>query len=361
MSDRSSVADAVAALEAQDDDGVEARLAQLRRRNDSLSRELARVLAREEELVARLHLVQSIADLSPTPPKWLAPKKTRSGNRATVCTVLSDLHLDEVVDPAQVGGVNAYDRDIATLRLHRFFDRVVTLSRDYLSGVTYDGCVLFLGGDLLSGDIHEELVATNEDTTPGSILFWLEHLAAGVAMLADEFGRLHVPSVAGNHGRRTRKPRAKGRARDNFDWLLSSLLAREFRDDDRVTFDVPDSFSTTVQVYDATFRLEHGDQARGGSGWMGVLGPAMRRDAKVRAQADAMQQPYDHLVIGHWHRLSWLPGVVVNGSTKGLDEYAAIEGFGFEPPQQAMWLSTAKHGVTMQAPVLVADRAKEGW
>lgn len=115
-------------------------------------------------------------------------------------------------------------------------------------------------------------------------------------------------------------------------------------------------------MYDTTYRLEHGDSARGGSGWMGVLGPAMRRDQKVRTVAQATGQNYDHLVIGHWHRLSWLPGVIVNGSTKGLDEYAAIEGFGFERPQQAMWLSTPERGITMQAPVHCdAPRKQEGW
>lgn len=33
----------------------------------------------------------------------------------------------------------------------------------------------------------------------------------------------------------------------------------------------------------------------------------------------------------------------------------------FEPPQQALWLTTPEHGVGFQAPVLVADRKKEGW
>lgn len=87
----------------------------------------------------------------------------------------------------------------------------------------------------------------------------------------------------------------------------------------------------------------------------------MRRDQKVRSQSQAVDQPYDHLVIGHWHRLSWLGNVICNGTSKGLDEYAAIEGFGFEVPQQAMWLTTPERGITMQAPVFVADRKAEGW
>jgi hypothetical protein len=337
------------------------RVAEVRRERDSARQTVKALEAENADLTARLNLIETITDLDPRPPRWLAPKKAKGNSRATVTTILSDSHFDEVVNPDEIGGVNAYDRDIATRRLRRYFDQVCTVSRSYLAGVTFDGVVAMLGGDLLSGDIHEELKETNEDTTLGSVLYWSELLAAGVGQLADEFGQVHVPVVVGNHGRRTRKPRAKGRARDNFDWLVGHLVAREFRDDDRVTFDIPDAAHTLVTVHGTTYRLEHGDSARGGSGWMGVLGPAMRRDQKIRSVAQAIEQPFDHLVIGHWHRLSWLGNVIVNGSSKGLDEYAAIEGFGYEVPQQALWLTTPERGMTMQAPVFVADRKREGW
>lgn len=340
---------------------LEGKIAEVRRARDNARTALKSATAEIVDLRARLDLIEQVTDLKPRAPRWLTPKKARSGHHATVCTILSDSHFDETVNPDEVSGINAYDRDIATLRLRRYFDQVCTVSRDYLAGVTFDGAVLMLGGDLVSGDIHEELKETNEDSTLGTVLYWTEMLAAGIGQLADEFGAVHVPVVAGNHGRRTRKPRAKGRARDNFDWFIGKLLQREFRDDERVTFDVPDAAHTLVEVYDTVYRLEHGDSARGGSGWMGVLGPAMRRDQKVRSQAQAIDQPYDHLVIGHWHRLSWLGDVIVNGSSKGTDEYAHIGAFGHEPPQQALWLTTPERGMTMQAPIFVADRKAEGW
>lgn len=287
--------------------------ADVRRERDGLRRALEDSEREREDLASRLHLVEKVTDLDPHPPKWLTPKRKRSSHHATVTTILSDSHLDEVVNPDEIGGVNAYDRAIATLRLHRYFASVIELARDYMAGVTFDGAVCMLGGDLLSGDIHDELTNSNEDTVLGSLLYWSEHIAAGFDMLADEFGSVYGPVVVGNHGRRSRKPRAKGRARDNFDWLLAHLVAREFRNDDRVTFAIPDAAHIHFDVYNHKYRLEHGDSARGGSGWMGVLGPAMRRDQKVRSQTQATGQGYDTLVMGHWHRLSWLSGVVVNG------------------------------------------------
>ncbi len=340
---------------------AEQRNAELRRDRDGKAEALRRTTKERDELAARLALVESIADLNPRPPKWLTPKRKPTAHHATLCTILSDMHLDEVVDPAQVDGVNAYDRTIATMRMRRYFEQLISVTRNQMAGVTVDGVLLALLGDSVSGNIHDELRESNEDTMPGTILYWSEMLAAGIDLLADEFGKVHVPVVPGNHGRATRKPRAKGRARDNWDWLLAHIVARQFQGDDRVSFDIPDSFVAHTTVYETVYRHEHGDQARGGSGWMGPLGPVMRREQKVRVVAEATDRRFDHLTVGHWHTLTWLPTATIAGSLKGTDEYALQGGFGHERPQMPAWLTTPEHGITMQAPILVADRKKEGW
>lgn len=340
---------------------LEAKIAEVRRDRDSARQAVKNLSAERDALAARLALVEQISDLDPHPPKWLAPKRKPSNHHATLCLVLSDLHLDEVVNPAEIGSVNAYDREIATARLQRWAQNVVKVARLYMAGVTFDGFWLALAGDMVSGNIHDELRESNEDTMPGTLLYWSELLSAAIAVLLDEFGKGHVDAVPGNHGRNTHKPRAKGRARDNFDWLMAHLIAREFRDDDRVTFCVPDAFYTHTPIYSMTYRLEHGDQARGGSGWGGPLMPVMRRQQKVETASQAMDQPFDHMVVGHWHSYVCLPRGTINGSLRGYDEFAAQGAFGFEVPQQALWLTTPERGITMRAPVYVADRASEGW
>lgn len=340
---------------------LENRVAAARRERDSARSALRQAQNEVNDLSARLGLIEKIEDLDPSPPKWLAPKRPKSGHHAIVTSILSDCHFDEVVRPEEVSGVNAYDREIATQRLDRYFQKMVELSRDYLSGVTYDGSVLMLGGDMFSGDIHEELQQTNEDTILGSMLYWSELLAAGIDMLADEYGKVHVPVVVGNHGRRTRKPRMKLRARDNFDWFLGHLLAREFKNDPRITFEIPDGADCVFNIYDTTHLLTHGDQFRGGSGIAGIWSPIVRGDAKKRQRQSAVDQPYDVMVMGHWHQLVWGGSFIVNGSNKGTDEYAWINNFGHEPPQQAMWLVTPENGISWHVPILTQDRKAEGW
>lgn len=295
------------------------------------------------------------------PPTWTQKAPKAGKHSGTPWLMLSDLHLDEVVRPEELGGVNKYDRRIAELRLRTTFENTVDVCRNYWNGIAYDGIVCALGGDLYSGDIHDELTQTNEDTLLGSILHWQDHLAAGISLLADEFGKVHVPVVVGNHSRRTRKPRSKFRARDNFDWFTGHMLARTFANDKRITFDVADSADTFVQSYGHRVCITHGDQATGGGGIGGIWPPLMRLDARKRARANAVNQGYDLLVMGHWHQLVFGPQFIVNGSLKGYDEYAYTSNFGFEPPQQALWLMTPEHGKTWTAPILPQNRKKEGW
>lgn len=319
---------------------------------------LRRQLANSAAEVDRLERVAEYSGRGLNPPKWLARVPKKAEKIATLCTILSDCHFDEVVNPSEIGGRNAYDRTIADMRLERYFSQVVRLARDYLTGMTFDGVVLMLGGDLISGDIHEELSQTNQAQTLDTVLYWSERIAAGISLLADEFGQVHVPVVVGNHGRRSRKPRAKGRARDNYDWLIGQLVARHFDQHPRVTFDIPDGTDALVKVHDTTLLLTHGDQVSGGGGIGGIWPPVMRMVAKKRTRHD-----FSSVVMGHWHQLIMAPtaGVIVNGSLKGEDEYAAVSNFSPERAQQALFTVAPGHGITFSAPVFADDPKAEGW
>jgi hypothetical protein len=317
-----------------------------------------------EKLVERMERELGVASRigqRTTPPAWLTSPKRSKKHRGTPWLVLSDLHLDEVVNPAEVLGANAYDRDIAEQRLRRTFEGAVKIARDWWSGIAYDGIVVPMIGDIFSGGIHEELKETNEDTILGSLDHWIDHLASGLALLADEFGKVHVPTVVGNHGRLTRKPRAKMRARDNFDWFLGKALQRVFLNDRRLTFDVSESADLLVKSYGETVMLTHGDQVSGGAGIGGIWPPIMRLDARKSKRNAAIGQPYDLMILGHWHTLTWGQTFVVNGSLKGADEYSFQGNFGIEDPAQAFFLMTPERGRTFLAAVESMKRESEGW
>jgi hypothetical protein len=257
--------------------------------------------------------------------------------------------------------VNAFDRDIAVMRMKRYYEKLVEMCRDHMAGLTWDGIVHPLNGDIFSGIIHEELVDTNEAPILKSMLYWLEHVAAGILMLAEEFGNVTIPVTPGNHGRMSYRSRMKGRAADNLDWFFGHMLAREFKGDNRVNFLIPDSFDIQYDIFNMTIRQEHGDAFKGGSGIAGIWSPIARGHAKRSTVAASTDRPFDVLSIGHFHTLIFGPAWIVNGSLKGYDDYSAIMGFGFEPPSQAFSVVTPEHGITWKAPVFVGNRKAEGW
>lgn len=336
-------------------------LMRARRERDRMNAEVVRLAERVDELEQLLSIVETAEGASIDPPKWLSPPKPGKAKRATLVLMLSDTHFDEVVNPHEVDGLNAYNRRIAELRLRAWAENSVKLARHYLAGVNYDGVVVILGGDIFSGDIHEELAQTNEDTMLGSLLHWSEQIAAALDLLAAEFGKVHVAAVPGNHGRMTRKPRAKMRARTNFDWLLAKMIERHYQADKRFTFQVADGADTLIRIYDWGHLITHGDQAHGGGGIGGIWPPIMRLRARKAQRWMAAGDGFDTLWMGHWHQLIMTPGLIVNGSLKSVDEYSFIGNFGYEVAQQALAVVTPEHNVTWQCPVFVTDRKKEKW
>jgi hypothetical protein len=283
---------------------------------------------------------------------WMEGANRPKGTRGIGVLTLSDIHFDEVVRGEEIGHCNFYNRQIAERRLKNVFRNTVKLLKSHMAKPNYDGMVLNLGGDLLSGNIHDELVETNEFAINQSILALEEILIEGTLGLADEFGKVHVVCVTGNHGRMHKKPRAKNRAFDNFEWIIYQHMARFFKSDSRISFQIPEGADALYNVYRRNYMLTHGDQFSGGNGIGGIMVPIMRGMSKKLVKQQAIRQAFDLLIMGHWHQYIHMNEIVVNGSVKGYDEYAAQNNFSFEKPQQALWIEHPEHGVTFRMPVL---------
>lgn len=319
------------------------------------------LLEENDRLRKRISLFETLESAKLRAPKWVIPKSASPFNGVAVLFI-TDVHWDEVISPDQIGWVNAYNREIAAQRIHRAFSRAIVVARDYLQ-VKFDGCVVLFGGDMLSGFIHDELSETNESRLPDSILSLLECLTSGLDLLRQEFLKLHVVGVVGNHSRLTKRPRAKFRAQDNLDWLLYKLLAREFRDKSGITFDFPNSADAFVTIYDRKYVLTHGDQFRGGSGIAGMLSPLLLGVHRKMKRQASVGQAYDVTVMGHWHQSLFYPnqGLIVGGSLRGYDEYSYLNNLSAEPAQVAFWVVTPRFGEQFHTDIVVQDRKEEGW
>lgn len=283
---------------------------------------------------------------------WMREQRRYSALTGTPTLFISDVHFDEVVKSEQVGYANAYNHEIATQRVKNTFRTALDLTTKFLSKPKYDGFICAFGGDNLSGNIHEELKETNDQRINKSILDLTDLYIEGIGTLADEFGKVFCPCVVGNHGRHDRKPRYKFRVQDNFEWLIYQYLARYFRNDSRISFLIPDSPDAMWSVYGRKYLLNHGDQFKGGSGIAGVFSPLMLGRARKQHKQNGIGQPFDKMIVGHFHQYIHTESLIINGSIKGYDEYADQHNFSFESPMQALWIDHPDKGTTFRMPIM---------
>lgn len=299
----------------------------------------------------------NLSTLAPDPPEWLTNPSDPSLPGVPM-TLWSDWHWGERVDRAQVGGVNEFNREIANKRVRRLVQILLDLVKGHMVRPEYPGMVICLGGDMITGAIHEELMATNDGPVQLSVLEVEEALIWAIKILHENFGKLYIPCVVGNHGRDTIKPRMKNRVFQNYEWTIYQNLKRYFSERySDIVFDIPDETDCHFNVLGHRFTLTHGDTlgVRGGDGIIGVIGPVVRGTTKVGRSEAVIGRDFDTLLMGHWHtyipRGDAFPGLV-NGSLIGYNEYARLGlRVPYSRPSQALWFMHQQHGFTAQWPI----------
>lgn len=321
-------------------------------------------LTREKDTAEAIRQeIFGIAAHSMAPPEWITGKGVKNGGRGGPITCWSDFHYGEVVDPNQINGVNKFDKKIAKDRFHRLVDTEIDLCMNHMgrAEIKYPGIVICLGGDMIGGDIHEELLATNDRTPHQSVNDLTDLLGAGIETMAGQFGRVFLPCVVGNHGRSTHKMRMKNRVYTNYDWSIYCNLERDFRRDKRIKFLVPSGPDARFDMFGHRYLLTHGDSlgVKGGDGIIGALGPIMRGNIKLHNSQTEIGQEFDTVIMGHWHQYLTLPGLIVNNALKGYDEYAMMQlRAKYSRASQALWFTHPEHGITAHWQVYLQGRQR---
>jgi hypothetical protein len=324
-----------------------------RRRAQEHEREL-------ERLEATLRAVSGLMAHAPDPPAWLTPAKTPAKHRAVALLHISDLHWGEVIRADEVRGLNGYDVDTARRRLRRYFDAALDIVPRWAADCQVEGAVIALNGDLISGDIHDELRRTNEGTAHEQMWGASDEIAAGLLRAADVFGRVYVPVTPGNHGRSTEKPFAKRAAGLNYDTMIGEALRRRFEGDPRITVDPWPSRDAVYSVLGWRVFQSHGDAlgTGGGKGFAGPLLPVLRGAKNVDWQAATVREHFDVKLTGHFHTSGDLGGTLSNGSFAGYSEFAGNIRASVEPPQQWLALVTERWCVRDQCKVKLEDPSR---
>lgn len=256
------------------------------------------------------------------------PKSKTSKSKHEFALLWSDLHAGETVSREETNGFNSYDWKTMLARHDRLREGLFSYqdNRPYPVETLH----VFALGDHLSGNIHDELVATNEIPLAEATVQLGMDGAEWLESLTERFPRVHVSGVVGNHPRAHKKPWAK-QGYDNADWTAYHVMATVLRKNKRITFDIPKASQLRVKVAETSHcLLFHGDGIRSsmpGVPWGGV----MRRVNSLAAQYNAAGQPIDCYCVGHFHSANLVESnagrIAMNGSVKGVDEYS-IKAFG---------------------------------
>lgn len=333
-----------------------------RRQKSEAERHAKRLLKDLDRLQDRLDFVLEMDDRIQDPTPWKPVKKGKKDKRrGVVHSFISDTHWGEVVKPDEIGGMNAYDSDIAKRRFKVVGEKVVDLAG--MIDIDYEGAEVFLGGDMFSGVIHRELEKTNDSTIEDSLVEWTEETVAYLLHMADTFGKVHVACMVGNHGRNPMDKRMPGKrvAISNADWMLYRNVHMVLKDDKRFTWDLARGHDTMVTVYDTTYLLHHGYGFRGGSGISGAMAPLLLGQHRATRQQAFAGKQFDWLVVGHFHQHLIGKHLIMNGSLKGYDEHAYSQRYEPEAPSQAFWITTPEHGLAFGNAIYPADPVAEGW
>ena len=284
-----------------------------------------------------------------------APRPTKGTGRTPHRFVLlwSDLHAAEVVEPEAIGGLNAFNWDIMLRRHDQLSDSIFSF-RDHRQ-YEVEGLHIFGLGDMVTGDIHDELRVTNEVTLVEAVTDLGRDMAAWIERLVPEFPWIKIDCVHGNHGRRSKKPQFK-QSYDNWDWLFYKILESELAKYDSVTLNAPRSATHPVQVFDQTVLLWHGDGVPSnmpGVPWGGV----QRRTSELLKTNATLGRYIKHFAVGHYHEPNVIANrlILMNGSIKGPDEYSLARFGGGAPAAQVLHTFHPRRGLTDTSYIDLSD------
>lgn len=305
------------------------------------SLEVALRLAEERADTAEKQLEAALGLAELPEPKPIRPLRKAGGvPEAAYVMLASDWHVGERVRPEMVGGINEYTPEIAQERAEKYFRSNLKMLQAARSAWDIKQLVFWLGGDFITGWIHEELVYENHLSPQEEMLLAYEVLLRGIKHILAEYDveRILIPTSNGNHGRATERKHTSD-FRTSYEFLMYRMLAKALADEPRVEVKLGQGYENHVDLYGFRIAFHHGDEVTYNGGVGGIYPALYRRIHRVGAGSFTR----DLDVIGHHHQLGYAPAGFSNGSLIGYNAYAAAKGFRPEPPQQGSFVIDARY------------------
>jgi hypothetical protein len=316
-------------------------------RSESATKTLNRQLTeRVEKLTVELATVKDIKQTAQTytiHPR--APKKLS----ATQVLVWSDWHVEELVRGATINHLNEFNLAIAEARIQACIHNSARLMEITAKETPIDEVVLFLGGDFISGHLHEGL-KSNTCLLPAAAITWVKpRIKAGIEhLLAHTDKDIVIVCHSGNHARMTEKVHFENENGNSLEYIMYHFLRDDFAHEPRIKWVIAEGYHTYFDLYGKTIRFHHGHAVKYGGGVGGVFIPAFKAISQWNKAKHA-----DLDVFGHFHQLKNGGNFIINGSLIGYNAYALSIKADFERPRQKFFMYSSTGEVISEHPIFL--------
>lgn len=271
---------------------------------------------------------------------------TKPTSKDTVSiSLLSDIHIDEVVNKESVLNLNEYNPEIAKKRIDNYFINLVKLVHHHQKNYKINRHILAILGDIIGGYIHPELEQTNSMSPLEAIKYAKQCLMSGLVFLHNNLNveTIDIVCVVGNHGRSTDKLQYANITQTSYEFFLYQDLEYMCREMglSKFRFIIPNSSTAVLDIFGKKYMFLHGNQWKYAGGIGGFIVPFMRFFGRMSAIFNI-----ECIFFGHYHTTLNTKRGIGNGSIKGYDAYCINKGLEYEQPQQSLVLINEKWGFT---------------
>lgn len=241
-----------------------------------------------------------------------------SNEDMVVC--LSDLHAGIEVQ----NWWNTYNTDILRQRLHKYLDEIYGIQKLHQCKI----CHIVLGGDQVSGLIHNNLRLQNNENVVEQLKIAVTYIGEFIYALQDWFEEINIHSVSGNHSRLSanKDDHLKG---EELDDIIPFCLKLQFANNDKVYIcdNIAQKIDSTISAF----------ITRGGKRFYIVHGDKDTPNNVVKNLTLVSGIKPDGIIMGHRHHNAYdtehSVKVVQCGCVVGTDDYCVDKRISGEPEQ----------------------------
>lgn len=286
-----------------------------------------------------------------TPLPVVYQKKKGKGSEVVAVMQISDGHMGAVQVGSEIENFNEFNPDICRQRQINYAHKFINWVEMHRTSYNIHECAVLVTGDLISGDIHDELKITNAFPSPVQVVKAAEVLSEQMSLVCQIFDKVTVHFIAeDNHARLVKKPQAKEAGYNSLNYLVGYIAKQTLALHSNLEFNLYPMYEKVVKVSTRNYLISHG---HGLQGWMGIPWYSIGRHVGKEAQArmsiimddfvKAKEIGFHKYVFGHWHTPFDHPLYSCCGAVQGTDAYDHKSGRHAEPSQTS-WMVHPKWG-----------------